>query len=108
VNFEDATIILVGNWIILSLCIGAWAARWDRSAIVWSLLSFIGSPFLIVACLLMLGEGGKTCHLCAETVKFAAGRCKHCGAELLNPPSQIERGPESAFQNFPNRHLVDN
>lgn len=37
----------------------------------------------------------KTCPHCAETVKTAALKCKHCGSELPSPPhTPVEEAPE--------------
>lgn len=85
--------------------VGVIAVNWNRSGIVWFLLSAVISPLLALILLLI---GGKQqdrdpnrprpathviCPDCGEYVRKEARVCKHCGCKLV-PESTIERRPD--------------
>lgn len=81
------------GWIVLSIAVGAVAARKDRSGFGWFLLAIVISPLIAIVFLIAAGEGNVTrCPLCAERVKAKAQICPHCHSELQSPGEIIIEG----------------
>lgn len=66
-------------WIMFSILIGVWAARWERRGFVYFLAALFFSPVLIALFMLIEGRGGKKCPACKEMILSDALKCKHCG-----------------------------
>ncbi len=69
-------------WLGLVIIVGFLAARYDRSVIGWVLLALLVSGLIAGLLLLVLGQAGKNCPLCAETCRKDARVCRHCGHEF--------------------------
>ena len=72
-------------WLGLAVAVGFLAHRYGRSGIVWVFIAAVVSPLIAGILLLAVGVRGKTCPECAETVRYGAAVCKHCGHDF--PPA---------------------
>lgn len=81
------------GWVAFAALIGWWANEWDRDAIIWGFLALILSPIIAGIALLVTGKnedseldkrGLVECPYCAELVKGAAVKCKHCGSDIIS------------------------
>jgi len=79
-------------WILLSGVVAAIASRKDRSGFLWFVVALLFSPLIAGFIILTLGEAGKICPQCAETVKYEAKVCRFCGytREYLTEADQFD------------------
>ena len=73
------TIFLI--WLVGATIVGAIARSKDKSFVGFFLTSIVLSP-LIGLIVVLVGEGGSKCPICAETIKTAALKCRYCGNSL--------------------------
>lgn len=88
-------------YIFLCIIVGAWAGGLGRNGFGWFVLTLIISPLFAAIALLIVGRPANSainrvvvespdyngddyvdCPECAEPVRHAARRCRHCGAAL--------------------------
>ena len=89
-------------WIVFSLAVATIASAKNRSGFTWFFISFLCSPLAAIVCVNCLptitkGEPAQRSHSampktmtaqlrdcpeCAEVIKSAAKKCKHCGSEV--------------------------
>ncbi|MBL4815823.1 MAG: hypothetical protein JKY74_10100 [Shewanella sp.] len=90
-------------WIVLSIAVAVIATSKNRSGFGWFLISFLITPLIAiicVACMPAIAKDDPTkklnsssaqvskslyrdCPECAEEIKCAARKCKHCGSEIV-------------------------
>ncbi|MFT5705284.1 MAG: putative paraquat-inducible protein A [Shewanella sp.] len=95
--------LVVLFWIVFSIAVAVIAVSKNRSGFGWFLISFLVSPFIGIigiACMSSLpkdklaqefnssrGQGEnalyRDCPECAEEIKSAAKKCKHCGSKVV-------------------------
>ena len=74
------------TWIALTVIIGIWAVRLQRSVVLGVLGSFFLSPLVVGIYYLIVGPKNiKKCPDCAETIKKEAKVCRFCHAQLGAP-----------------------
>jgi len=66
-------------WFLLMIGLGAFAARRDRSVFGWLLFALIFTPLMAFVLLALVGNKGKRCLACGETMRRHAAVCGHCG-----------------------------
>jgi hypothetical protein len=90
-------------WIVLSIAVAVIAVSKNRSGFGWFLISFLLSPLIAIICVACMPAISKEqpkqklnsstvqeneilyrdCPECAEEIKCAARKCKHCGSEVV-------------------------
>lgn len=77
-------------WILLVFVVGAWAERWNRSALVWFLVSLFLSPAVGGVALFAVGNNSRKCPHCLGHVPEAAVACRNCGRDLHQGFTKME------------------
>lgn len=91
---ELSTVVVV--WLAFAILTSIVAASKGRSGFGWLLLSLAFGFFALLAVALMPGsqkeaatpQGERDCPFCAERIKVAAVKCRHCGSEIEKPKSE--------------------
>lgn len=81
ISIMDFTAIIILS-VLFSFGIGAWADSYKRSFGAWFVVSVIVSPIIAGIILMIIGDAGKECPVCRETIGSNAVLCKHCGADF--------------------------
>lgn len=68
----------VALWVFFSVGVSFLAGAFNRGRLSWFFISFVFSPIIGGTLLLIMGNDGKKCPKCAETIKPEAIVCKHC------------------------------
>ena len=96
------SLLLVLFWIVFSLAVATIARAKNRSGFIWFFISFLCSPLIAIICVnclpTIIKEGAtqtshssipqvmtallRDCPECAEVIKSAAKKCKHCGSKV--------------------------
>lgn len=101
-------------WLILCFVTAIIASSKNRSAILWFFISFIVSPLIGIICVACMPAIAKNeaqahpnenvqedkslyrdCPECAEEIKCAARKCKHCGSEVV--PQEVPQAEHTAI-----------
>ncbi|MEZ0231877.1 MAG: hypothetical protein ACAH12_03485 [Methylophilaceae bacterium] len=100
-------------WLALSIAVGIYADGKGLNGWIYGLVSLVISPiigwiFALVADddteVIDIQTGrSKACPQCAETVKYEAIKCKHCGVSL----SKIPKSPEHLSEEELNKLIED-
>ena|SRR6266702_1908964 len=90
---------IVFFWLAFTVIVSIAAAKRNRNALGWFLLSAVLSPLVAGLALIAVGRGPLTrgqilrtlrqCPACAEFVQREAHICKHCRSELPTAPALV-------------------
>lgn len=87
------------GWLIFAVVVGVAASARGRSGFGWFLIALLISPLVALILVLVMKKteppiaqpavptDERTCPFCAETIKKAATKCRHCGSDI---PATIE------------------
>ena len=69
-------------YLLFVVLIGIWAAKLDRSVLIFVLVGVVLSPVVAGIILLILGNNNPKCPSCKGYVDPTASKCKNCGDPL--------------------------
>lgn len=107
------TVLLI--WVLFGVTSAIVAGSRGRTGCGWATMGFLFGPFGLLLVLALPAntaalekwdlEGGslKKCPLCAELVKRAAIKCKHCGGTLPDPGP---KEPSKLICNAPSQQVM--
>jgi hypothetical protein len=109
-NFKEFVMeIFIISWLIFAVVVGVAANARGRSGFGWFLVALLISPLVALVLVLVMKKieppvvqpkaptDERPCPFCAEAIKKAAIKCRHCGSEV---PAIIEEiaGKELFFE----------
>lgn len=93
--------VLILGWALLAIVTAVVAKSRGRSGFGWFLIGVLFGPLGLVIALALSRQ--TRCRYCAERIRAAAIRCRHCGSYQVGVPSEstavpVEASaPETAF-----------
>lgn len=100
-------IVILISWLIFAVVVGVAANARGRSGFGWFLIALLISPLIALILVLVMKKvepqvarpavptDERPCPFCAETIKKAAIKCRHCGSDI--PPVIEEISRKEAF-----------
>lgn len=109
-------------WIVFTVLVGVFANAKKRSVLGWCFISLIFSPLVAFLFLLVLPTvkpeepnlelvvaEERICPYCAEPIKRAAIKCKHCGSDVAPEEasvSQVDEVVDESMRQLMRQHNI--